>query len=65
MYTEFGDDTVAGMHAHPPEMWTEEFQADMIEMYIRVLEQVPYVFGAPPGPSPTSAHHKASCGSER
>lgn len=48
MYTEFGADAVAGMHAHPPEMWTEEFQADMIEMYIRTLEEFPYIFGTHP-----------------
>lgn len=48
MYTEFGADAVAGMHAHPPEMWTEEYQADMVEMYIRVLETFPYIFGTHP-----------------
>ena len=30
--TEFGADTMAGMHGHPNVMWTEEYQAD----YIRV-----------------------------
>ena len=48
MYTEFGADAVAGMHAHPPEMWTEEYQADMVEMYIRVLETFPCIFGTHP-----------------
>ncbi|MNL66146.1 Beta-glucuronidase [compost metagenome] len=36
------------MHAHPPEMWTEEYQADMVEMYIRVLGEYPFIFGTHP-----------------
>lgn len=48
MFTEFGADAVAGMHAHPPEMWTEEYQADMVEMYIRVLGEYPFIFGTHP-----------------
>jgi beta-glucuronidase len=48
MFTEFGADAVAGMHSQPPEMWTEEYQADMVEMYIRVLETFPYIFGTHP-----------------
>lgn len=48
MFTEFGADAVAGMHAQPPEMWTEEYQADMIEMYLRVLDDFPFIFGAHP-----------------
>jgi beta-glucuronidase len=48
MFTEFGADAVAGMHSHPPEMWTEEYQADMVEMYIRVLDAFPFIFGTHP-----------------
>lgn len=48
MFTEFGADAVAGMHAQPAEMWTEEFQADMIEMYIRTLETFPFIVGTHP-----------------
>jgi beta-glucuronidase len=48
IFTEFGADAVAGMHAQPPEMWTEEFQADLIEMYIRTVEAYPFVIGAHP-----------------
>ena len=48
MFTEFGADAVAGMHAHPPEMWTEEYQADMVEMYIRVLADYPFIIGTHP-----------------
>ena len=47
-FTEFGADAIAGTHAQPPEMWSEEFQAEMIAMYIRVLEQHPFVIGEHP-----------------
>lgn len=43
--TEFGADTVAGHHATQPEMFSEEFQAEMLEAYIRVLRSKPYVVG--------------------
>jgi beta-glucuronidase len=48
MFTEFGADAIAGVHAQPPEMWSEEYQADMIEMYIRTLERSPFIIGTHP-----------------
>jgi beta-glucuronidase len=42
---EFGADTVAGHHSQPPEMFSEEYQADMLEQYIRLLRSKPYVVG--------------------
>jgi beta-glucuronidase len=48
IYTEFGADAVAGSHSHPSEMWTEEYQADMIAMYLRVLGKHPNVVGTHP-----------------
>ena len=33
IFTEFGADAVAGVHAQPPEMWSEDYQADLIEAY--------------------------------
>ncbi|HEY5807956.1 MAG TPA: beta-glucuronidase [Povalibacter sp.] len=48
IYSEFGADAVAGQHSQPPEMWSEEYQADMIEMYIRTLARHPYVIGTHP-----------------
>ena len=48
MFLEFGADAVAGDHAEPPEMWSEEYQAAVIEMYWRVLRKHPYVVGAHP-----------------
>jgi len=43
--TEFGADAVSGQHAQPPEMFSEEFQADFIEAYIHVLRLKSYVVG--------------------
>jgi beta-glucuronidase len=48
VYTEFGADAVAGIHAHPPEMWSEDYQADLIEAYWRTLRRHPYVVGTHP-----------------
>lgn len=48
MFTEFGADAIAGNHAQPPVMWSEEYQADMVEMYIRTLEKLPFIIGTHP-----------------
>ncbi len=48
IFTEFGADANAGAHAHPPVMWSEDYQADLIELYWRVLRRHPYVIGAHP-----------------
>lgn len=34
---EFGADAVAGMHATTDQMWTEDYQSDLIEMYWQVI----------------------------
>ena len=43
--TEFGADTIPGHHAQPPEMFSEEYQADMLAQYLQVLRGQPYVVG--------------------
>jgi len=43
--SEYGADTVPGHHAQPPDMFSEEYQADMLEQYSRVLRNKPYVVG--------------------
>jgi beta-glucuronidase len=43
--TEFGADTIAGQHSQPAEMWSEEYQADMIERYLDVAAKRPFVAG--------------------
>jgi beta-glucuronidase len=45
MLTEFGADAVAGMHAQPPEMFSEEYQADLIVRTIGLLRLKPYLIG--------------------
>lgn len=43
MVTEFGCDTLPGHHADPPEMWSEEYQADFLEAYIRMMNERPFI----------------------
>lgn len=43
--SEFGADTVPGAHAEPPEMFSEEFQVEMLRRYIEVLRTKPFVVG--------------------
>ncbi len=46
LMTEFGADALPGHHAEPPEMFSEEYQAEMIHRYLKVLNSKPYVTGA-------------------
>lgn len=46
--SEFGADATPGAHAQPPEMWSEEFQAAMIAMYLRVAQRNPQIVGTHP-----------------
>jgi beta-glucuronidase len=43
--TEFGADALTGCHAQPPEMFSEEYQAEMLSCYIEVLDSKPFVVG--------------------
>ena len=43
--TEFGADTIPGMHAQPPEMFSEEYQVEFLMKYIDVLRSKPFVIG--------------------
>jgi len=43
--TEFGADTVAGMHGLPNVMWTEDYQADYIRGHLEVAGRKEYVAG--------------------
>jgi beta-glucuronidase len=43
--TEFGADTMAGMHGHPNVMWTEEYQADYIRMHLETAAARDYIAG--------------------
>jgi beta-glucuronidase len=45
LVTEYGADTVAGMHGLPAAPWTEEYQAEVLEMTHRVFDRVEAVVG--------------------
>ncbi len=43
--TEFGADTVPGHHAVEPEMFSEEYQAEFLAAYVKLLNSKPFVVG--------------------
>ncbi len=43
--TEFGADALPGQHAVPPEMFSEEYQAELILREIEVMRSKPFVIG--------------------
>ena len=43
--TEFGADTMAGLHGHPPLMWTEEYQAEYVRRHLEVAARKHFVAG--------------------
>lgn len=43
--TEFGTDTLPGVHNQPPEMWTEEYQVEFLRRYLDVAAQRPFMAG--------------------
>lgn len=45
LLAEFGADAIPGQHAVPATMFTEEFQADIIEAQIEAAESHPWVIG--------------------
>ena len=45
MLSEFGADSITGFHSLPSEMWTEEYQAELIAETIRVIRSKPWMNG--------------------
>lgn len=45
LVTEFGADSITGSHSNSCQMFTEEYQADLIERYVRQIEETPYAIG--------------------
>jgi beta-glucuronidase len=43
--TEFGADTLPGAHNTPPDMWTEEYQVELLRRYLDIAAQRPFVAG--------------------
>lgn len=48
MLSEFGADTLPGVHAQPSEMWSEEYQSEMMAMVMGVASRYPWVVGTHP-----------------
>lgn len=46
LLSEFGADTVAGLHGQPALMWSEEYQAEFIRGYLEVARRKDFVIGA-------------------
>ncbi len=45
LLSEFGAGAIAGVHAHPAELFSEEYQAELIQKYCEVIESKPYMVG--------------------
>lgn len=45
IFTEFGADTLNGQKQVPSEMWSEEYQVDLLKMYGKVFDKLPIVQG--------------------
>lgn len=45
IFTEFGTDTMAGLHKLPSIMWSEEYQKEYLEMNFRVFDSYEFVQG--------------------
>ncbi|MBN2385376.1 MAG: beta-glucuronidase [Anaerolineales bacterium] len=45
LISEFGADTVAGLHGQPALMWSEEYQAGLIRGYLEVARRKDFVIG--------------------
>lgn len=43
--TEFGADTIAGLHSLPAEQWSEEYQTELVLGLIEVMRELDYVVG--------------------
>ena len=43
--TEFGADTIPGVHSTPSEMWTEEYQVEFLRGFLDVADQRPFMVG--------------------
>lgn len=43
--SEFGADSIIGFHSDPPMMFTEEYQKEMIERFVKVLDRLDFVIG--------------------
>jgi beta-glucuronidase len=45
LLSEFGADTITGMHADPPAMFSEEYQVQFLENYFSALDEMGFIIG--------------------
>ncbi|MEM2341629.1 MAG: glycoside hydrolase family 2 TIM barrel-domain containing protein [Candidatus Bathyarchaeia archaeon] len=45
LITEFGADAITGLHSDPPQMWSEDYQAEFIKKYMENLFKKEYIVG--------------------
>src|SRR5262249_16032070 len=45
MMSEFGADTLAGLHQLPPSMFSEEYQSELVRLTLDVLARYDFVIG--------------------
>jgi beta-glucuronidase len=45
LLSEFGADTIAGMHSDPPVMFTEEYQVKFLKIYFAELDRMEFIVG--------------------
>jgi len=45
IFTEFGAEALPGSHSTPPEMWTEEYQEEMIRRYLDIAAKRSFMAG--------------------
>lgn len=59
--TEYGADTLAGLHNCAPEMWSEEFQVELYKMYSKAFDGRDFLSGNRHGTSPIMPPCRAVC----
>jgi beta-glucuronidase len=45
LVSEFGADTIDGLHATYPQLFTEEYQTQLIQKYFEIIESLPFAIG--------------------
>ena len=45
LLSEFGADAIPGVHAQPPEMFSEEYQVSFLRRYLEVTDNKPFIIG--------------------
>ena len=61
MMTEYGADTLAGLHNCAPEMWSEEFQVALYKMYSKTFDGRDFFIGEQAWISPITPPYRAAC----